>query len=316
MNIANPYLHGNNSDKKALNLKRWASAASLGVAIILVAVKFVAFLRTDSVSLLSSLMDSSFDGVASFVTMLSIIHAATPADEEHRFGHGKVEALSALGQALFIFGAAGFLIFESIRRFFAPMPVHDADVGIYVMTISIVLTALLIAFQWYVIRKTKSIAISADHLHYKGDLIMNLSVFVALALSYYSPWPYYDPMFATIIAVVLLWGSYSITKESFDILMDKELPPADRDKIMALVKAHKDVAAVHDLRTRNTGERIFIEFHMEVDGGLTLNRAHAITEEVERSLYDAFPKSEVLIHQEPAGIDDHRLDNIIPLKTS
>ena len=314
MNIANPYLHGNLDDKKSLNLKRWASVGSLGVAIILIAIKFVAFVRTDSVSMLSSLMDSSFDAVASLVTMLSIIHAATPADEEHRFGHGKLEALSALGQAVFIFGAACFLIFESIRRFFAPMHVHDADVGIYVMTISIVLTTFLIAFQWYVIKKTKSIAISADHLHYKGDLVMNLSVFVALALSYYSPWPYYDPAFATAIALVLLYGSYAITKESFDILMDKEIPTADREKILGLVTAHRDVVAVHDLRTRNTGERIFIEFHMEVDGGLTLNRAHAITEEVEKTLYEAFPKSEVLIHQEPAGIDDHRLDNIIPMK--
>ncbi len=316
MNIANPYLHGNLDDKKALNLKRWASVASLGVAIILVAVKFVAFLRTDSVSILSSLMDSSFDGFASFITMMSVMHAATPADEEHRFGHGKLEALSALAQAVFIFGAACFLIFESIRRFFTPVHVHDADVGIYVMTLSIVLTAVLIAFQWYVIKKTKSIAISADHLHYKGDLVMNLSVFVAMALSFYSPWPYYDPMFASAIALVLLYGSYSITRESFDILMDKEIPAEDREKILNLVRAHKDVAAVHDLRTRNTGERIFIEFHMEVDGNLSLNRAHAITEEVEKSLYDAFPKSEVLIHQEPAGIDDHRLDNIIPLKTS
>jgi ferrous-iron efflux pump FieF len=315
MNIKNPYLHGKLDDKSSLNLKRWASVASLGVAITLIAVKFVAFVRTDSVSLLSSLMDSTFDAVASLVTMLSIMHAATPADEEHRFGHGKLEALSALGQALFIFGAACFLIFESLRRFFSPMRVHDADVGIYVMTLSIVLTGLLIAFQMYVIKKTKSIAISADHLHYKGDLFMNLGVFVALALSFYSSWPYYDPAFAAIIAASLIYGAYSITRESFDILMDKEIPTAEREKIMALVTAHKDVAAVHDLRTRNTGERIFIEFHMEVDGQFTLNRAHAITEEVEKSLYDAFPQSEVIIHQEPAGIDDHRLDNIIPIKT-
>src|SRR5262249_21524272 len=156
MSIANPYLHGNLNDNQSLNLKRWASVASLGVAIILIAIKFVAYLMTNSVALLSSLMDSSFDGVASAVTMVSIIHAATPADEEPRFGHGKIEALSALGQAVFIFGSACFLIFESIRRFFSPIHVHDADIGIYVMTISIVLTSVLIGFQLYVIKKTKS----------------------------------------------------------------------------------------------------------------------------------------------------------------
>jgi ferrous-iron efflux pump FieF len=314
MSIANPYLHGILDDKSSVSLRRWAAVASLGVGIILVAVKFAAFVMTDSVALLSSLMDSSFDAVASLITMLSIIHAATPADEEHRFGHGKLEALSALGQAVFIFGSAIFLIFESIRRCFTPMRVHDADIGIYVMVLSIVMTAVLIVFQMYVIKKTKSVAIAADHLHYKGDLLVNLSVFIALALSFYSPWPYYDPLFAGAIALGLLYGAYSITQESFDILMDKEIPNAERDRITALVTAHKGVSAIHDLRTRNTGERIFIEFHMEVDGTLTLNAAHAITEEVEKILYEAFPKSEVLIHQEPAGIDDHRLDNIIPIK--
>ncbi len=313
MSIANPYLHGHD-DSSNLNLKRWAAVASLSVACILIVTKLFAFLATDSVSLLSSLMDSSFDAMASMVTMLSIIHAATPADEEHRFGHGKLEALSALGQAVFIFGSAIFLIFESVRRFISPLPIHEPQIGIAVMIFSIVLTAILIVFQMYVIRKTKSIAISADFLHYKGDLLMNLGVFGALVATYYSKWPYFDPLFATVIALSLLWGSYSVTKESFDILMDKELPNAERDKILQLVKNHPQVQAVHDLRTRNTGERIFIEFHMEVDGDLTLNRAHAITEEVEKLLYEAFPKSEVLIHEEPAGIDDHRLDNIIPIK--
>jgi ferrous-iron efflux pump FieF len=316
MSIANPYLQGSATDKASLNLKRWAAAASLGVGIILIAVKLAAFFMTNSVSMLSSLMDSSFDSVASLITMLSIAHAATPADEEHRFGHGKMEALSALGQAVFIFGSAIFLIFESIRRCITPMRLHDADIGISVMLLSIAMTGTLIVFQMYVIRRTRSVAIAADHLHYKGDLLMNLGVFMALTLSYYSRWPYFDPLFAGVIALALLYGSYSITHESFDILMDKEIPVADRDKIAALVTKHKGVSAIHDLRTRSTGERIFIEFHMEVDGELSLNRAHAITEEVEKVLYEAFPNAEVLIHQEPAGIDDHRLDNIIPLKTS
>lgn len=315
MSIANPYLHGPDGANN-LNLKRWAAVASLSVALILVVTKLMAFLMTDSVSLLSSLMDSSFDAMASLVTMLSIIHAATPADEEHRFGHGKLEALSALGQAVFIFGSGIFLIFESVRRFVTPIKIHEPAVGISVMMFSIVLTAGLIAFQVYVIKKTRSVAISADYLHYKGDLLMNLSVFGALALSYYSKWPYFDPLFACVIALALLYSAYSVTREAFDILMDKEIAPAERERILEIVKNHPQVEAVHDLRTRNAGERIFVEFHMEVNGELTLNQAHAITEEIEKLIYDAFPNSEVLIHEEPAGIDDHRLDNIIPIKGS
>ncbi|MBI1214792.1 MAG: cation diffusion facilitator family transporter [Alphaproteobacteria bacterium] len=277
--------------------------------------KLFAFLMTDSVSLLSSLMDSAFDAVASLVTMLSVRHAMSPADEEHRFGHGKMEALSALGQAVFIFGSAMFLLFEAMQRFLHPQPIGAITTGISVMIVSIVLTGVLILFQIFVIRKTKSIAISADHLHYKGDLFMNLGVFLCLSLSLYMPWPYFDPIFAVVIALALLNGAREITKESFDILMDKELPQADREKIMALINEHKDVAAVHDLRTRSTGERIFIEFHLEMDGDMSLMQAHDITEDIEHALFEAYPTSEVLIHQEPAGIEDHRLDDkIVPIK--
>ncbi len=314
MSIANPYLHGD-SGKHDMNLKKWATVASLSVAGMLIIVKMIAFFVTDSVSVLSSLMDSSFDGFASLMTMLAIMHAATPADEEHRFGHGKLEALSALAQAVFVFGSALFLIFESVHRFIEPQRIKDPTVGIEVMIFSIALTFVLIIFQMYVIRKTKSVAISADHMHYRGDLLMNLGVFGAMVLSYYSRWPYFDPIFASVIALSLLWASYAITKESFDILMDKEIPTADREKILKLVTDHPEVQAVHDLRTRSTGERIFIEFHLEIDGTLSLKRAHDITEQVEKIIYDAFPKAEVIIHQEPAGIDDHRIDNIIPIKS-
>lgn len=315
MSIANPYLHSKDPDSlKGRQLKRWATVMSLSVATLLIGAKFIAFLLTDSVSLLSSLMDSTFDALASLVTMLSVIHAATPADEEHRFGHGKIEALAALGQAVFIFGSSAFLCFEAVRRFIDPQPVERVDIGIAVMLLSIVLTGCLIAFQQYVIRKTSSVAISADYLHYKGDLLMNLSVFAALVLSRTSDWPYFDPLMATVISIALLYGARQISVESFGILLDQEIGEDDRQKIMALVTAHPAASAVHDLRTRNTGERIFIEFHLELDGGMTLDRAHDVTEEIEKILYEAFPKSEVLIHQEPAGLDDHRLDHKISNK--
>lgn len=312
MSIANPYLHNQHAlNAQDVKLRKWAAVASLSVATMLISVKFFAFLVTDSVSMLSSLMDSSFDALASLVTVFGIIHAATPADENHRFGHGKVEALAALAQAIFVFGSAGFLLVEAIRRIIYPHAVKDPHTGIYVMILSIVMTFALIVFQTYVIRRTKSVAITADHLHYKGDLLMNLGVFTALALSYYSDWPYYDAIFACLIAAVLLWGARSIFGESFDILLDKELPQADREKIMGIVTAHPAASAIHDLRTRSTGERIFIEFHLEIDGAMSLKKAHDVTEEIEKKLFEAFPKSEVIIHQEPAGIDDFRIDDAI-----
>lgn len=311
MSIANPYkqVHGGGGDPAQLKLRRQVTIASLSVAMILIAAKLVAYIVTDSVSVMTSLLDSTFDAVASAVTMISVLHAATPADEEHRFGHGKIEALAALAQSIFIFGSAGYLFFEAAHRFVHPQPVKAAEVGIWVMLLSIVLTVILVKFQRYVIGRTQSVAIRADNFHYTGDLLMNLGVLAALALGLYYPWPYFDSLFAAGVSVALLVGAWKIARESYAILMDEELPAADREKIEALVKAHPRTRAIHDLRTRSNGQHIFIEFHLEMDGALTLSEAHDATEEIELMIYKAFPAAEVLIHQEPAGIDDHRLDH-------
>lgn len=312
MNIANPYRYGLHAEEAGnMLLRRQAAMASLSVAIILITCKVLAYMATDSVSLMTSLMDSTFDAVASGVMLISIIHASTPADEEHRFGHGKIEAMAAMGQALFVFGSAGYLFYESMHRFFHPQPVTAAHVGIGVMLLSIILTLALLTFQRHVINKTASVGISADQVHYKGDLLMNFSVLVALALSYYSPWPYFDPLFASVISLVLIYSAWMISRESFGILMDQELPTEDRKKIESLVLGHPQTRAIHDLRTRDSGQQVFIDFHLELDGNLTLEKSHDVTEEIEMLLYKEFPKAEVLIHQEPAGLDDHRLDDKI-----
>lgn len=312
MNIPNPFLHGDPAETaEETKLKRMAVTASISVGVILIVIKLAAFWITNSVSILSSLMDSFFDVLASGVAMMSILHAATPADRNHRFGHGKLEALGALGQAIFILGSSIFLLVESARRFISPETVREPAIGMAVIFISLLLTAGLVAFQRRVIRKTKSVALAADHLHYKGDLLMNLSVLTAIGLSSYTGWSYFDPIFAVAIGLTLIFGAYKIGKDSADILMDKELPQQEREKIKALVLAHDAVVSMHDLRTRSTGERIFIEFHLELDGGMTLNRAHDITEELEVILYEAFPKAEIMMHQEPAGIKDARIDDVI-----
>jgi len=315
MSIANPNLDGLLPDNLRNNsLRKWACIASLLTASLLIIAKFVAYIITGSVSIMTSLLDSTFDLMASTVTLFSILHAMTPADKEHRFGHSKIEAMAALGQALFIFASSCYLLFESLHRFIHPQPVRAAAVGIGVMFLSVALTVFLVGFQRYVIRRTKSVAISADHLHYKGDLFMNAGVLAALSLGAYGDWPYFDPLFAAVISCVMLYSARSIGRESFDILMDRELSDADRLTIEKLVKAHPAVRSIHDLRTRHDSRQIFIEFHIEVDGELSLAKAHVITEDLEGALYKTFPKAEVLIHQEPAGLAHHRMD--AGLKTS
>jgi ferrous-iron efflux pump FieF len=292
----------------AAKLRRLASYASVAVAVVLIVAKLGAYLDTGSVALLSSLMDSSTDLLASVVTLIGVRHALRPPDRSHRFGHGKAEPLAALAQAAFVLGSAVLLTYEGVHRLFEPRPIDDGLVGVAVMLFAIVLTAGLVWFQALVIRRTGSLAIGADSLHYRGDLFMNLAVIAALLLAQQTGWPYFDPLFALAIAFYLMAGAWGIAKGSLDVLMDRELGPEERGRIQDVVMAHPQARGLHDLRTRHAGTHAFIELHLELDPQMTVADAHRITDAVEDSLRDAFPSAEVTIHQEPAGLDDERLD--------
>lgn len=290
--------------ERSASLMRIASYASVSVAAILIAVKFVAWLYTDSVALLSSFVDSVLDAAASLINLIAIRHAVTPADREHRFGHGKVESIAGLGQAAFIAGSAVFLLFAAGDRLLHPQPVENGAVGIGVMAFSILLTFALVQYQRYVVHKTGSVAISADSLHYKGDLLVNASIIVALVLSTQLGWHVLDPLLAIAVALYILSGAWSIVTQSFDMLLDRELADADRARIRTIVMAHPEVHDMHDLRTRSSGTQAFIQLHLELDGELTLLRAHEIADAVEAEIKTAFPGAEVIIHQDPEGIEE------------
>ena len=287
-------------------LKRFAAIASVSVAAILIAAKAGAWLATGAVSLLSTLMDSLLDLAASVVNLIAVHHAAQPADREHRFGHGKAEPLAGLAQAAFIAGSAAFLLFQAGERLIHPAVITNSNVGVGVMLVSIVLTFGLVLFQRSVVRRTSSVAIRSDSLHYQTDLLINLGVIVALFLSGRFGWPAADPLIAIGIAGYIIFSVVEILKHSLAMLMDRELPDAERERIRAIARAHPGVVAVHDLRTRSSGTQAFIQFHLEMEGAITLLAAHAIAEAVMADVQAAFPHAEVLIHEDPAGIDEPR----------
>jgi len=296
---------------RAAAWRRRATYASLTVAFILIGAKLATYLVTDSVAILSSLIDSSVDAMASLVILVGVARAQQPPDAAHRFGHGKAEPLAALTQAAFVTGSAVFLGYEAISRLIEPAPVEQTGVGIGVMLLAIVLTLGLVLFQSWVIRRTGSIAIDADSLHYRGDLLMNSAVIAALLLAGWSPWPYWDPLFAMAIAAFLVWSAGRIANTALGVLMDRELPETERNRVCAVVMSHPGVRGMHDLRTRSTGVGQHVEFHLELDPELTLLAAHDITDDLELRLRRAFPEAEFTIHQEPAGLEDERLDHRI-----
>jgi ferrous-iron efflux pump FieF len=290
----------------AAHLRRTATYASVAVAAVLISVKFAAWLETGSVALLSSLVDSLLDAAASLVNLVAVRHALSPADREHRFGHGKAEPLAVLGQSAFITGSAMLLFAEAVRRLIWPIPVDNPPAGIAVMLFSIAATIGLVLYQRYVVRSTGSIAITADELHYRGDLVLNLSVIAALVLGSAFDFPLLDPLFGAAIGIWIVYSAVRLARLSLFQLMDHELPDDERERIREIAQSHPEVVAAHDLRTRTAGPTAFIQIHIEMDGAISLLRAHEISDEVEARLRAAYPHAEVIIHQDPEGIEEPR----------
>ena len=294
--------------EESARLMKLATRASVVVAGTLIVVKLGAWLLTDSVSILSSLLDSLMDVMASLVNLVAVHHALQPADREHRFGHGKAEPLAGLAQAAFITGSAVLLTIEAVSRLFHPQPVVYAEVGIGVMLFSIALTVGLVAFQRHVVRKTGSTAVGADALHYQTDVLVNGSVIVSLGLSKWLGWHLADPLFAIAIAAYLVRSVWQIAAHALDLLMDREFPDEDRARIRDIVLSHSRVKGMHDLRTRSSGIQPFVQLHLELDGDLLLREAHEIADEVEAMIMEAFPGAEVIIHQDPEGLVEEQPD--------
>jgi len=284
-------------------LLRIATYASVATACILIGGKSIAWLQTGSVSVLASLIDSLMDAAASLINLFAVRYSLMPADEEHRFGHGKAESLAGLAQATFIAGSAVFLLMHAADRLINPQPLQDVATGIGVMVFAMAATLVLLGIQRYTIVKTGSTAIRADSLHYTTDLLTNGATIVALGLSTFG-WLTLDPILAIAIAGFILYSAWQIGHEAFQLLMDRELPPEDLERIREIAEAHKEVLGMHDLRTRRSGQTAIIQMHIELDGALSLRSAHRITDEVEAELHAAFPRAEVLIHQDPVSPDN------------
>lgn len=292
-------------------LNRLAILASVTTASFLIALKLALWLVSGSVTLLASLVDSSVDALASLVTLVTLRQAAQPADRAHRFGHGKAEPLGALLQAAFLAGLALMVAIQVVQRLIEPVPLRYGDAAILAMAAAVVLTVLLVLFQRAVVRRTGSLAVEADSWHYQGDLATNLAALAGLALVETTGQSWIDPLVACAIVVMLLGGAAGIGRRALDMLMDRELPEDGRRQILELARSHPETKGVHDLRTRQAGSDLFIDLHLEIDGGFSLRRAHDIAHEVEDRVRAAFPAADITVHQEPAGLVDERLDERI-----
>ena len=282
-------------------LTRSAAFASIVMALFLGVLKAWAAWRTGSTAMLGSLADTALDLIASVATLIGVWVAAQPADEEHRFGHGKAEAVAAMVQVFLIVLSASGIAFRAVSRLVEGGTTEAAGDGILVSLVAIAATFALLAWQRHVIRRTGSVAIKTDNVHYKSDLMLNLAVIAALVLDQMLGFPAADPLFGLAIAAWLLWGAWRASSEAIDHLMDKEWPEEKRLRFVEAAATHPELSKLHDLRTRTSGDRDFVQFHVDLPARMSVGEAHEVIERVEEHLRREFPGIELLIHIDPEG---------------
>ncbi|WP_445496100.1 cation diffusion facilitator family transporter [Pseudomonas sp. 8(2025)] len=282
-------------------LLRLATRASVTVAGILIVTKAVAWWLSGSVSMLAGLTDSVLDGFTSLLNLLAVHYALRPADDDHRYGHGKAESLAGMAQALFIAGSAVLIAFQAAQRLQHPEPVGAPWLSIGVIVLSLALTIALLLLQHRVIRATGSNAVRADSLHYRSDLMLNGSILLALVLAAFGLHQV-DAWFGLGIAFYILWSAIQIARESFSVLMDQELPPDVSQHMLELACSVPGVLGAHDLRTRISGSHWFVQLHLELPGELTLSVAHGISDQAADAIQKAYPRAEVLVHADPQEV--------------
>jgi len=282
-------------------LMRLASYASVGIASILVIAKLVVWWISDSLAIFSSLTDSLFDVLVSVMNMIALRYALKPADNEHRFGHTAIEDIVGLAQFAFITASMIIIILQSTERLFNPVPLEHEMLGIAVSTASMMLTGILVAFQGYVARKTNSLIVASDRLHYLGDVLFNLGVIVALALSLYLGWLWADPVIAIIIALAIMISTLEIGTRAFNNLMGREMPDAEKERLRSAVAGVAGVLGYHKLRTRYMGTKPIIQLHIDLDEHISFADAHRITDAVEAAILQTWPNADVIVHGDPGA---------------
>ena len=289
------------SSPEHARLLRLATRASVAVACTLIIAKAIAWWLSGSVSMLAGLTDSALDGVTSLLNLLAVHYALRPADDDHRYGHGKAESLAGMAQALFIGGSAVLIAFQAYERMNNPEPLGAPWLSIGVIVFSLLLTAALLMLQHRVIKQTGSNAVRADSLHYRSDLLLNGSILIALVLAGLG-FDQLDAWFGLGIAAYILWSAIQIARESFSVLMDEELPTDVSQHMLELACGVPGVLGAHDLRTRISGNHWFVQLHLELPGELTLSVAHGISDQAAEAIHAAYPRAEVLVHADPQEV--------------
>ncbi|HEX8181769.1 MAG TPA: cation diffusion facilitator family transporter [Pyrinomonadaceae bacterium] len=281
--------------------KSSAARLSIAAAAFLIILKTATGLLTGSISVWASLLDSTMDIFASTINYFAVRAAARPPDEDHAYGHGKVESLAGLFQALVIGISGLFLVREAFRRLVNPHATSAEVAGIASMLVATGVSIALVARLRRVARQTDSPALNADALHYATDVYTNGGALFALLLLRFTGWRLADPIISIAISLYILASALSVARDAIDVLMDKRLPLEVDEQIAEIVSRYQErgVLGFHDLRTRRSGAQKFIDLHLEVERHKSLEEAHGLTVQVLRAIEAEIPRARVQIHTDP-----------------
>ncbi|MFO1130045.1 MAG: cation diffusion facilitator family transporter [Rickettsiales bacterium] len=290
-----------NSQNLVEELKKNGAMLSILVAIIITGIKLFSWYKTNALSLMSTLLESTLDVLTSTINYFAILFAMIPADNNHRFGHNKIENLAVLGQSIFYLFSGLFIIFLTIYKMYYGYEIENNILGIKFIIVIILFNIVTILYQRYVIQKTNSMIIKVDYIHYMTDLIAHIGVLLSL---YFSHIIIIDISISLYIGGYIIHNSISLIKIGFSGLMDEELCKADKQKIVAILRSIPEVLGAHELKTRKAGEKRFIQVHIELDPNLLLIDAHEISDKVMLKILETFPDAEILIHQDPFNLKE------------
>jgi ferrous-iron efflux pump FieF len=288
--------------RQRVPLPQAAAAVSMGTAISLALLKLWGGVVTHAMTLWSLMADSCLDLLASGTNFFFIRQSFRPPDERFPYGYGKAESIAALSQSYIIGFSALVLGYRSLETLVHPAPLHRVATGVWILGVSWTATLVLTVFLRWVVRRTGSIAIRADAFHYETDLLTNLGGLVSLFLVQRTGRPFWDSLFSLGIVLYMLWGAFGIARRSVQELMDRTLTPEENRRLMEIIQTfHPAVRRPHDFRSRRSGRRIFIEFHIEVDRSYSFEAAHDLAEDLIECIRQEFPTAEVTVHVDPEG---------------
>lgn len=289
-------------DDKNHNHTAHAIIWSISGAALLAVLKLATGLLTNSMAILASALDSGMDAASSTINYVAAREAAKPPDEEHEYGHGKIESLASLFQSLAIGVSGIFLIIESIRRLIQGSFVQEIGAGIVVMGFSLFVTIFIIARLTFAQKKTGSLILTTEKLHYTTDIFTNGGALVALVLVKWTGIVALDLIFSVAVAVYIFRTSYGILRQAVDELLDKSLHPVSKEEISQMIHDyHPSLGGLHNFRSRRVGRQIFMDFHIEIRGEDNFRRAHDMTEGLILKIQERYSDADVTVHYDPEG---------------